>query len=126
MPDGRPSTDGEVIRFEVDVYSLESSRSRKHEAVAKLMLIDGVGTLVVGRDIQDKALALGYLLLAIGIGTACMLVMGLLGGHVMSRWTLGRIEPDQPDHGRASSPATSAGASSSAAPTTSSTSWPGT
>lgn len=92
MPDGRPSTDGEVIRFEVEVYSLESSRSRKHEAVAKLMLIDSVGTLVVGRDVRDKAQALRYLLLAIGIGTACMLVLGLICGHVMSRWTLGRIE----------------------------------
>jgi HAMP domain-containing protein len=93
MPAGRPSADGEVIRFEVDVYVLEGfTRSRKHEAVAKLMLIEDVGTLVVGRDVRDKALALRYLLLAIGIGTACMLVLGLLCGHVMSRWTLGRIE----------------------------------
>lgn len=92
-PAGRPSRDGAVIHFEVDVYVQEGlKRSRKHEATAKLMLVDGVGTLIVGRDVRDRALALRYLLIAIGIGTAIMVVLGLLGGHVMSRWTLGRIE----------------------------------
>ncbi len=92
MPRGRPSPDGEMVRFEVEIHALEGVRSRKHEAVAKLVPIAEAGTLVVGRDVWDRALALRYLLLAIGVGTACMLVLGLLCGHVMSRWTLGRIE----------------------------------
>lgn len=92
MPN-RPSADGDqLVRFEVDVAVLEVPGSTRHEAVAKLMPVDQAGTLVVGRDVRDRSLALRYLLLAIGIGTACMVVLGLIGGHVMSRWTLGRIE----------------------------------
>jgi signal transduction histidine kinase len=88
---GRPRQDGEVIRFEVDVYcwrlaARASTRRREADADRR------VGTLVVGPRRPDKVAGARYLLLAIGIGTACMLVMGLLGGHVMSRWTLGRIE----------------------------------
>jgi hypothetical protein len=112
MPAGRPSADGEVIRFEVDVYVLEIGRSRKHEAVAKLMLIDDVGTLVVGPRRPRQ-----------GSGAPLPPARDRDRDRLHARVGPGRRprhEPldagpdraDQPDHGRASSPATSAGASS--------------
>lgn len=50
------------------------------------------GYLLVARDIEDKLRTQTLLVNAIGLGTGLMLVFGVLGGFVMSRWMLTRIE----------------------------------
>jgi len=48
--------------------------------------------LLVGRDIEDKIRTQQLLKNAIAGGTGLMLVLGLLGGFALSRWTIGRLE----------------------------------
>lgn len=48
--------------------------------------------LLVARDIEDKLRTQALLVNAIGLGSGLMLVFGVIGGLVMSRWMLSRIE----------------------------------
>ena len=50
------------------------------------------GTLVIGRDIPDKLNTQSLLRLSILLGGIAMVVLGLVGGVVMSRWMLERID----------------------------------
>lgn len=50
------------------------------------------GFLLVARDIEDKLQFQTLLLYAIALGSGLMLVFGIVGGFVMSRWMLTRIE----------------------------------
>lgn len=114
LPMGRPSDDGQVIYLKVGVAEpLAPPGSRRHrlaawvaellglgwrpdgshEAVAKVVGIEADQLfLLVGRDVQGKVSTLRFLRFVIGLGTATLLLLGLLGGYVMSRWTLGRLD----------------------------------
>jgi signal transduction histidine kinase len=48
--------------------------------------------LLVARDVEDKLRTQALLVNAIGLGSGLMLVFGVIGGFVMSRWMLNRIE----------------------------------
>lgn len=48
--------------------------------------------LLVARDVEDKLRTQSLLVNAIGLGSLMMLVFGVIGGLVMSRWMLSRIE----------------------------------
>jgi signal transduction histidine kinase len=48
--------------------------------------------LLVARDVEDKLRTQALLVNAIGLGSGLMLVFGIIGGFVMSRWMLSRIE----------------------------------
>jgi signal transduction histidine kinase len=48
--------------------------------------------LLVARDVEDKLRTQALLVNAIGLGSGLMLVFGVIGGFVMSRWMLSRIE----------------------------------
>jgi signal transduction histidine kinase len=48
--------------------------------------------LLVARDIEDKLRTQALLVNAIGLGSGLMLIFGVIGGFVMSRWMLSRIE----------------------------------
>ncbi len=50
------------------------------------------GFLLVARDIEDKLRTQNLLVNAIALGSGLMLVFGIVGGFVMSRWMLTRIE----------------------------------
>jgi len=50
------------------------------------------GFLLVARDIEDKLRTQTLLVNAIALGSGLMLVFGVIGGFVMSRWMLTRIE----------------------------------
>ena len=60
--------------------------------VAERLLVSGGSSSLVGRDISDKLRTQQLLLNAILLGGGLMIVLGLVGGFVMSRWTLGRLE----------------------------------
>jgi signal transduction histidine kinase len=65
---------------------------QRHLIGRMLYSTNGDATLLVGRDIEDKLHAQSLLLNAIGIGGALMLVLGVIGGMVMARAMLGRLE----------------------------------
>ncbi len=48
--------------------------------------------LLVARDVEDKLRTQALLVNAIGLGSGLMLIFGVIGGFVMSRWMLSRIE----------------------------------
>ena len=48
--------------------------------------------LLVARDVEDKLRTQALLVNAIGLGSGLMLIFGVIGGFVMSRWMLTRIE----------------------------------
>jgi signal transduction histidine kinase len=79
------------VRFEVAVPG-RGGRERLHPALGMRILIGDRYLLLVGRDIQDKVVTLRMIRLASAIGAAIMLVLGLVGGYVMSRWMLHRLD----------------------------------
>lgn len=48
--------------------------------------------LLVARDVEDKLRTQALLVNAIGLGSGLMLIFGVIGGFVMSRWMISRIE----------------------------------
>ncbi|MCX8100188.1 MAG: HAMP domain-containing histidine kinase [Geminicoccaceae bacterium] len=63
-----------------------------HQILARAVELPGGTRLLVGRDIQDKIRTQQLLRNAIAAGTGLMLLLGLLGGFALSRWTIGRLE----------------------------------
>jgi signal transduction histidine kinase len=80
-----------------DLYRLRLVDRRRGERATQQVLARAVDLesglkLLVGRDIQDKLKTQQLLRSAIAGGTGLMLVLGLLGGFALSRWTIGRLE----------------------------------
>jgi signal transduction histidine kinase len=63
-----------------------------HQVLARAVDLPSGARLLVGRDIQDKLRTQQLLRSAIAGGTGLMLLLGLLGGFALSRWTIGRLE----------------------------------
>ena len=60
--------------------------------LAQAFIVGGAAQLLVGRVIEDKRGVQALILQATVLGTALMLILGVVGGLVLSRWTLGRLE----------------------------------
>lgn len=65
---------------------------RQRQILARAFELESGARLLVGRDINDKLHTQSLLKNAIAGGTALMLLLGLLGGFALSRWTIGRLE----------------------------------
>lgn len=87
----RQGSGDDIWRFPIEVTSY-SGRRATHQAIARLLEIDSRAYLLVGRDVEDKVHTQQLLRLAIAIGSALMLVLGVAGGYVMSRWMLNRLD----------------------------------
>jgi signal transduction histidine kinase len=80
-----------------DLYRLQLVDRRRQDRAVRPVLARAVqlpsgARLLVGRDIQDKLRTQQLLRSAIAGGTGLMLLLGLLGGFALSRWTIGRLE----------------------------------
>ncbi|HET6467111.1 MAG TPA: ATP-binding protein [Geminicoccaceae bacterium] len=89
-PSGERLVDG-GFRFVLETTDREGHRLTRH-LVARVFILHEDATLLVGRDIGDKLHAQQQLLNAIALGGLLMLVLGVIGGIVMSRWMLRRID----------------------------------
>ena len=95
-----PITTDDIWRFSVEVRGRGASRGPQrdneaeepHQAIATLVQLRGGLLLLVGRDIEDKVHTQRLLRLAISLGGCAMLVLGLIGGYVLSRWMLHRLD----------------------------------
>lgn len=88
--EGWPETDDFVssrIRFSVD----PGAGQRPRRFLGRTVELDDA-RLLVARDIEDKLRTQALLVNAIGLGSGLMLLFGIVGGFVMSRWMLSRIE----------------------------------
>jgi signal transduction histidine kinase len=79
-------------RFEVQVMSGGKSLPMSHVAQAKVVELEQDARLLVGRDVHDNAQIQKLMGLAILIGLGVMVVLGLIGGVIMSRWMLSRLD----------------------------------
>lgn len=79
-------------RFEVQVSADGRQVAAAHWALAKMVELPDGAQLLVGRDVDENVRTQRQMRLAILIGVGAMLVLGLLGGLVMSRWMLNRLE----------------------------------
>jgi len=80
-----------------DLYRLRVIDPRRgphasHQVLARAVDLPSGARLLVGRDIEDKLRTQQLLRNAIAGGTGLMLLLGLLGGFALSRWTIGRLE----------------------------------
>ena len=109
-PTGVPDADG-FLTFDVEVHG-----GRRPEAAASrtpprpsVLAIDRGFRLLVGRDINDLVQTQRQMRAAILLGVGAMIVLGLLGGLILSRWMLARLErvnrSTAQDHGRRVRPA---------------------
>ena len=91
-----PVITDDIWRFSVEVRKRGPNRGDEaeepHQAIAKLVSLRGGLLLLVGRDIEDKVHTQRLLRLAISLGGCAMLVLGLIGGYVLSRWMLHRLD----------------------------------
>lgn len=80
-----------------DLYRLKLVDRRRgdgadRQVLARAVTLEGGLRLLVGRDIHDKLKTQQLLRSAIAGGTGLMLLLGLIGGFALSRWTIGRLE----------------------------------
>ena len=85
-----PLPDG-TLRFSV-IKRREGGGTVERRAVARDLAVTQQFRLLVGRDVSEKWRTQQLLWSSILVGTAVMAVLGLGGGLVLSRWTLGRLE----------------------------------
>ena len=84
--------EGGFITFPVDVYEGGAGRPQSHPAKAKVVTSETGYRLLVGRDVHDLVQAQRQIRTAILIGVGAIVVLGLLGGLILSRWMLMRLE----------------------------------
>ena len=86
-----PADGSSFVRFEVQVSENGRQLPKAHAAMAKIVDLEGGGRLV-GQDVQENVQTQRLMQLAILIGLGAMVVLGLGGGLIMSRWMLNRLE----------------------------------
>ncbi len=89
-PQGEENEDG-TIRFTFERRGRDGEITRR-EALARRFLVAGRWRLLVGRDVSDRIGVQHMLANAIMLGGGLILVIGVLGGFALSRWTLARLE----------------------------------
>ncbi len=87
---GLPAND-QPLRTTLPEWTEDGRQSERPFLLLRHDLLHG-GTLIIGRDVTDKLNIQARLLAAIGLGGVLMIVLGIGGGVLMSRWMLGRIE----------------------------------
>ena len=90
-PVGRPDADG-FLTFQVDVVEGGQPTRKPHVARARGLDLGSGFRLLVGRDINDLVQTQRQMRAAIMLGVALMVVLGLVGGLILSRWMLNRLE----------------------------------
>ena len=90
-PSARADDEG-FVSFTVNVMDDGRRLPREHEAKARVINIEGGFRLLVGRDINDLTQTQRQMRAAILLGVGVMVVLGLLGGLILSRWMLNRLE----------------------------------
>lgn len=79
------------VRFAIETRDRRDGRPETRRFLGRTVEFDDA-RLLVARDIEDKLRTQALLINAIGLGSMMMLVFGVIGGFVMSRWMLSRIE----------------------------------
>lgn len=101
--DGRPIVgnisalpEAAVTRDDFLYFPMQVMEGRRqpsmHMAMAQIARLGGGEWLLVGRDIQDKVHTQRFMRAAIFLGAGIMVLLGVCGGLVMSRWMLYRLE----------------------------------
>ncbi len=80
-----------TIRFSFERRDREGEVQRR-EALGRRFLVAGRWRLLVARDVSDRIAVQQMLANAIMLGGGLILVIGVLGGFALSRWTLARLE----------------------------------
>lgn len=84
------SDEDDFVWFDMEVA--EGGANRRHPALAKIIHNEMGLSLLVGRDINDLVAAQKQMRTASLLGIAAIVVLGLLGGFILSRWMLARLE----------------------------------
>lgn len=87
-----PTAAGGVWHFQLQVPARGKRAPELHAAIGQVYDLDGAYFLLVGRDIEDDLRMQGLLRLAILVGGAIMIVLGLGAGYVLARWMMHRLE----------------------------------
>ncbi|SNB60902.1 Signal transduction histidine kinase [Arboricoccus pini] len=80
-----------TLRFSFETVA-SNNRVIQRWVSAKAFVVSQKFRLLVGRDITEKQRTQQLLWSSVLVGTSVMILLGLGGGFVVSRWTLGRIE----------------------------------
>lgn len=89
-PETPPESDGSyrlTLRLAHDTADAE-----RHRVIARPVALRNGYSLLVGRDIEDKRRTEHLLRNSILLGAGMMLLLGVVGGFAMSRWTTSRLE----------------------------------
>jgi signal transduction histidine kinase len=90
-PDVVPDGDG-YVSFPIEVHESGSGPPKSHPATAKVFANDAGYSLLVGRDVHDLVQSQQQIKAAILLGIGAIIALGLLGGLILSRWMLTRLE----------------------------------
>jgi signal transduction histidine kinase len=91
LPDAAPDDRG-FIDFPVEIVEDGRRLAKSHTAKARLIELPGGYRLLVGRDTNDLDQTQRLMRAAIFAGVGAIIVLGLLGGLILSRWMLMRLE----------------------------------
>ncbi len=84
--------DDNFVSFTVDVHEGGAAKARSHPALAKVAYDELGFRLLVGRDVYDLVQSQQQIKTASLLGIAAIVVLGLVGGFILSRWMLARLE----------------------------------
>nr|WP_027135727.1 HAMP domain-containing sensor histidine kinase [Geminicoccus roseus] len=90
-PEGQETDEGYVL-FPIETGVDENDEPVFHRAIARGFLLQNNARLLVGRDIEERLSIQATLFNTLVIGGGIMIVLGVAGGLVMSRWMLGRLD----------------------------------
>ncbi len=88
-PDVEPDANG-WLDFSVQVPTGDTSERRRAHAAS--FALKGDDRLLIGREVEDRLQIQSLIKQAIGSGLALTLLLGLIGGFVISRGILGRVD----------------------------------
>lgn len=90
-PEGEVNEDG-MLRFTFERRRPDGEGVERRHALARRFLVGERYRLLVGRDVEDRIAVQQLLINAILTGGGLIVVIGVLGGFALSRWTLARLE----------------------------------
>ncbi|GBD44836.1 Sensor kinase CusS [bacterium HR40] len=90
-PEAMASEDGTLL-FTFERRRPDGEGNETRHALARAFVVAERYQLLVGRDVEDRINLQRLLLHAVVTGAGLILVIGVLGGFALSRWTLGRLE----------------------------------
>ena len=90
-PEDQGSDEG-YFQFPIEVGKGPDGEPTFHRAIARGFLLANDARLLVGRDIEERQSIQATLFNTLVIGGGVMIVLGIGGGLVMSRWMLGRLD----------------------------------